>query len=75
MKFKVGDLVQLSAAGKARQGNLSCHGGFGFIIEIQGGSYPIRTQWWKPDMSMSSHPFKEYELKKFKKKLDTSHPS
>ena len=75
MKFKVGDLVQLSAAGKARQGNLCCHGGFGFVIEIQGGSYPIRTQWWKPDMSMSSHPFKEYELKKFKKKLDTSHPS
>ena len=73
MKFKVGDLVQLSAAGKARQGNLCCHGGFGFVIEIQGGSYPIRTQWWKPDMSMSSHPFKEYELKKFKKKLDTSH--
>ena len=73
MKFKVGDLVQLSSAGEKRQGNLSCHGGFGFVIEIQGGSYPIRTQWWKPDMSMSSHPFKEYELKKFKKKLDTSH--
>ncbi len=66
-KFKVGDLVRLSAAGKARQGNGRCLGGFGFIIEIAGGTYPIRTQWWKPDMSMSSHPFKEYELKKFKK--------
>ena len=75
MKFKVGDLVQLSAAGKARQGNLRCHGGFGFVIEIQGGSYPIRTKWYKADMSMSSHPFKEYELKKFKKKLDTSRSS
>ena len=75
MKFKVGDLVQLSAAGEKRQGNLCCQGGFGFVIEIQGGSYPIRTQWWKPDMSMSSHPFKEYELKKFRKKLDTSRSS
>ena len=75
MKFKVGDLVQLSSAGEKRQGNFICRGGFGFVIEIQGGSYPIRTKWYKSDMSMSSHPFKEYELKKFKKKLDTSHPS
>ena len=67
-KFKVGDLVQLSAAGKARQGNYKCLGGFGFVTEISPyGAFPIRTQWWNADMSMSSHPFKEYELKKFKK--------
>jgi len=68
MKYKVGDLVMLSAAGKVRQGNAVCLGGFGFVVEINKySSFPIRTQWWKDDMSMSSHPFKEYELKKFKK--------
>lgn len=66
-KFKIGDLVQLSAAGKARQSNIGCHGGFGFIIRIQGGNFPIQTQWWKDDMTMTTHPFKSYELKKFKK--------
>ena len=67
-KFKVGDLVQLSSAGKARQGNEVCLGGFGFVVEVNRYvKFPIRTQWWKADMSMSSHPFKEYELKKYKK--------
>ena len=76
MKFKVGDLVQLSSAGEKRQGNISCRGGFGFVVETDYlGSYPIRTKWYKSDMSMTSHPFKEYELKKFKKKLDTSRSS
>ena len=66
-KFKVGDLVQLSSAGKARQGNIAVLGGFGFITEIVGGSFPVRTTWWKADMDMTSHPFKAYELKKYKR--------
>jgi len=67
-KFKAGDLVMLSAAGRARQGNEVCLGGFGFVTDVSPyGTYPIRTQWWKADMSITSAPFKEYELKKYKK--------
>ena len=67
-KFKAGDLVQLSAAGKARQGNSTCLGGFGFVTSVNKfSSFPVRTTWWKANMDMTAHPFKEYELKKFKK--------
>ena len=67
-KFKVGDLVQLSSAGKARQGNIAVLGGFGFVIRInKHSSYPVRTTWWRANMDMTAHPFKAYELKKFKK--------
>tara|TARA_Y100001938_G_scaffold104374_1_gene142483 strand:- start:180 stop:419 length:240 start_codon:yes stop_codon:yes gene_type:complete len=76
-KFKIGDLVMLSAAGhKARQ-NEECRGGFGFIEtidedemkwKIQTHAYPIKTKWWTKDMKILNVNFKPYELKFFKNK-------
>ncbi len=71
MKFKIGDLILLSAAGKKRSGNWRCwsSGGFGVIEAMTAScSYPIEVIWWSEDMNKNfSHRFKRYELKKFKK--------
>jgi len=78
MKFKAGDLVELSAAGKRAQQNTCFVGGFGFIETIDEGElrsmlrnasvYPIKTKWWTKDMKVMIGQFKPYELKFYKKK-------
>ena len=73
MKFKVGDLVQLSAAGKKVDQNSHALGGWG-IIHFIGGShseFPIYAEWyggehWATGQKRTIH-FKPYELKFFKK--------
>jgi len=79
-KFKVGDLVVLSAAGKRVDQNSYALGGWGIIREIDSNKfpyrkssddYPIKTQWydgsgWK-EGSTRSVCYKPYELKFFKK--------
>ena len=71
-KFKVGDLVTLSAAGKARNGNWSVRHGFGIVIEIKGGTcyerWPVICHWPKHENASKKHSFKDYELKKLKVK-------
>lgn len=72
-KFKKGDLVMLSSAGKKRSGNWRCRGGFGFVKKVgrkpqrNGRTYPIQCEWWNEDMENFRQPFKAYELKRFKK--------
>ena len=83
-KFKVGDLVMLSSAGKKVDQNSHALGGWGIIRRIskhhyQNGvryedldSYPIKTQWYSGnfgDDSSRSICFKPYELKFFKKNI------
>jgi len=81
MKFKVGDLVMLSAAGRRVDQNSHAIGGWGIIKEItkhhyQMGtryedldSYPIKTEWYggKWRNWPKGICFKPYELKFFKK--------
>jgi uncharacterized protein YodC (DUF2158 family) len=73
-KFKVGDLVMLSAAGKRSQQNEDFIGGFGFIENIvtdksdRYWAYPIRCKWWKENLDIVNASFKPYELKFFKNK-------
>ena len=68
-KMKVGDLVQLSAYGEARQHNNCCWGGWGFVVEIGSihSKYPIIAHWYKitghEENNMRFHP---RELKKYK---------
>ena len=79
MKFKVGDLVVLSAAGRRVDQNSHAVGGWGIIKEIYtvnpfkrtGEHYPIKAQWYNGegfgrDNTRNVH-FKPYELKFFKK--------
>ena len=73
-KFKVGDLVELSAAGAKNDGNILCRGGYGMVIKIEswGSKYPIVCHWPTKDRSCSTfakeHRFKDYELKRLKVK-------
>jgi uncharacterized protein YodC (DUF2158 family) len=70
-KFKAGDLVTLSAAGKKAISNIELIGGFGFIETIMTDKpnpvpYPIKCKWWKEDMTVCTGHFKPYELKFYK---------
>ena len=73
MKFKVGDLVQLSAAGKKSDQNSHALGGFGIVIWLgeSYSNYPIQTNWINgvdfKDGQIRRVDFKPYELKFFKK--------
>ena len=69
-KFKVGDLVELSAAGAGNKGNYLCRGGYGMIMRLEswGSKYPIVCHWPTKDRIDKEHRFKEYELKRLKVK-------
>ena len=64
MKFKVGDLVTLSAAGKKAKQNNVVVGGFGMVIKVTGRPWPIQCQWF--GSNRETWDFKPYELKFFK---------
>ena len=67
-RIKIGDLVELSAAGKKRHHNASYLGGFGLITCIRSGSaYPIIATWMNAEFGKKYNPngrFKAYELKR-----------
>jgi len=72
MKFKAGDLVQLSAAGKKSKQNDHVLGGFGIIYFIGEyyADYPIHCEWVNGADFKGGQiriNFKPYELKFFKK--------
>ena len=75
-KWKVGDLVTLSAAGKKLDANsnlwemvgaerASC--GFGMVTRIQhsGSKWPVEAR-WVGSTTIHTCVFKDYELKKYK---------
>ena len=71
-KFKVGDLVQLSAAGNSRNQNELVRGGWGIVIRISKecthhSQFPITTEWYGGRRKDGIMNFKPYELKFFKK--------
>ena len=73
MKFKKGDIVSLSSAGKKRIGNDKPRqlGGFGLVAAIHSVSdagFPVEVDWWTRDMNTFKMHFKPYELKFFKNK-------
>tara|TARA_Y100000310_G_C20392385_1_gene673439 strand:+ start:334 stop:552 length:219 start_codon:yes stop_codon:yes gene_type:complete len=64
-KFKIGDLVILSAAGKRNQQNSPVQRGFGMVTRIdKHGKYPIKCSWFGG--SREDYKFKEYELKRYR---------
>ena len=73
-KFKIGDLVQLSAAGKARYHNgiYNFDGAWGMIVKyVPSRQFPIICQWFGADRYHcgpdNDATFKEYELKRKQK--------
>jgi len=72
-KFKVGDLVMLSAAGKNVEQNHHLYEGWGIVVKIGHSltSYPIKTEWYGGDFGSDNSRqacFKQYELKFYKKR-------
>ena len=65
MKFEIGDLVTLSAAGRKVGQNSPVLSGFGMIVEFTGHEWPILCQWFGGEQD--AYSFKPYELKFFKK--------
>tara|TARA_R100000234_G_C4917616_1_gene142682 strand:+ start:341 stop:553 length:213 start_codon:yes stop_codon:yes gene_type:complete len=66
-KWKVGDLVTLSAAGKKSRGNKNAVGGFGIVVEISdhwSEEYPVLCKWF--NARSTTIKFKDYELKRYK---------
>ena len=69
MKFKVGDLVVLSAAGERLNQNDHAVGGWGIITEIglSYANFPLMVEWYGGSQETTLIRFKPYELKYFKK--------
>ena len=66
-KWKVGDLVTLSAAGRKSQQNHDVLVGFGLVIGVSdhwSDTYPVRCHWVGGGVEYQT--FKDYELKKYK---------
>ena len=69
-KFRVGDLVQLSAYGKNSDQNVNVHFDgeeMGVVVEIESNhriKYPIRVQWINIPMKNSASMFFFRELKR-----------
>ena len=69
MKFKIGELVTLSAAGKLREHNHGFTTGFGIIMEYYyGHSFPYKIRWFSESKKNKEFSAKEYELKRYKVK-------
>ena len=70
--MKIGDMVELSAAGKRNNhnSNYNVEGAFGIVIEVltDGEQFPVKCQWFGGYHSNNGlrnlAPFKEYELKR-----------
>jgi len=68
-KFKKGELVTLSSAGKNNQHNCGYKTGFGIVIHhYTGESFPYRMKWYNKDKNGTFFSAKEYELKRYKVK-------
>jgi len=67
MKYKIGTMVELSAAGRKRQHNPErVKSGFGIVLEhIETKSYPYKIKWfnWGEARDFTA---KEYEIKRVK---------
>ena len=75
-KWKVGDLVTLSAGGKnvkqneglwERKGQQRVTIGYGVVVGFRSryATWPVQVKWFRRD-ELRSCNFKDYELKKFK---------
>ena len=62
--MQVGELVELSAAGRKIKQNNTCYGLIGLIVRIEKDrnitNHPIKIEW----LGMGYYPMKRYEIKR-----------
>ena len=64
-RYKVGELVELSSAGRKNKHNDRVYGRIGMILRIENiEKYPYIIQWFGMTEGDGSFPMKEYEIKK-----------
>ena len=67
--MKIGDLVELSAAGSKAKQNEQVWGLMGMIMELETGSHhPYKIDWFRPNGTLKSVPMARYEIKKLRGK-------
>lgn len=64
--MQVGDLVELSSAGRQRKHNSEVYGYWGMIMDITGRHHPYRIDWFRPDGTLKRVPMARYEIKKMR---------
>jgi len=68
-KFKKGELVTLSSAGKTRNHNYGYKKGFGIVIGYSiSEQFPYNMKWYNKAENGTCYSAKEYELKRYKVK-------
>jgi hypothetical protein len=70
-KYKIGDLVCLSAYGKARDYNRHLRGHWGIVVELNGKhNYPYQVKWLSNPFNWEE-PFHPREIKHYKPPKDS----
>ena len=68
-KYKIGELVTLSAAGLKNEHNCGHLTGFGIVMEYHNHhSFPYKLRWFNKEKTNVEFAAKEYELKRYKAK-------
>ena len=64
--MQIGDLVELSSAGRKRKHNTEVLRLWGMIMEIKGTYHPYRIDWFYPCGTTTRVPMARYEIKKMR---------
>jgi hypothetical protein len=69
MKYKIGELVKLSAAGRKLDHNEGFQEGYGMVIEYRNWErFPYKMRWFGSEHKHETFEAKEYELKRYRVK-------
>ena len=64
-RYKTGELVELSSAGRRNKHNNRVRDMLGMVLRIDNGDkYPYRIQWFGYSQGDGTFPMKEYEIKR-----------
>lgn len=67
MQIEIGDLVELSSAGKRLKWNNEVKGMFGMVVEYGKTKHSrYQIEWYKPDGTTKPYPMSRYEIKRFR---------
>ena len=72
-RYKAGELVELSSAGRKLQHNDKVYDMMGIIVRIDNSEkYPYIIQWFGYALGDGTFPMKEYEIKRVRGKRENS---
>ena len=73
MKYKIGELVELSAAGVKCNHNYGFYDGYGMITKyVANATFPYKIRWFGSEHGHKDFEAKEYEIKRYRAKKQRS---